>query len=135
MIDQHQIEIIRQKYILLRPELDERARRCWAAAEATALGYGGVSAVARATGAELVWTGWYKRPNWDLQLAIALWKVVDGKATQVGQVVARGPFQDLNKMAADAIVELSEKAGRPARPEARTALASSAFDDTCTLVR
>jgi hypothetical protein len=50
MIDQHEIDIIRQKYTLLCPELDERARRCWAAAEAMALGYGGVSAVARATG-------------------------------------------------------------------------------------
>ena len=50
MTGQHEIEIIRQKYALLRPELDERARRRWAAAEATALGYGGVSAVARATG-------------------------------------------------------------------------------------
>lgn len=50
MIDHHVIEIIRQKYLLLRPELDERARRCWAAAEAMALGYGGVSAVAHATG-------------------------------------------------------------------------------------
>jgi hypothetical protein len=50
MIDPHVIEVIRQKYTLLRPELDERARRLWAAAEATALGYGGVSAVCHATG-------------------------------------------------------------------------------------
>jgi len=50
MIDHHEMDIIRQKYLLLRPELDERARRCWAAVEAMALGYGGVSAVAQATG-------------------------------------------------------------------------------------
>lgn len=50
MIDQHVIAVIRQKYTLLRPELDERARRCWAATEAMAIGYGGVSAVALATG-------------------------------------------------------------------------------------
>jgi hypothetical protein len=50
MIDPHVIEVIRQKYALLRPELDERARRLWAAAEATSLGYGGVSAVSHATG-------------------------------------------------------------------------------------
>lgn len=50
MIDHHGIELLRQKYLLLRPELDERARRCWAAIEALALGYGGVSAVAHATG-------------------------------------------------------------------------------------
>ena len=35
---------------MLQPELDERARRCWAATEAPALGYGGASAVARACG-------------------------------------------------------------------------------------
>ena len=41
---------IRRKYVALRPELDERARRQWAAAEARDLGWGGVSALARATG-------------------------------------------------------------------------------------
>jgi hypothetical protein len=50
MIGPHTIEIIRQKYTLLRPELDERTRRLWAAAEAIALGYGGISAVSHATG-------------------------------------------------------------------------------------
>jgi hypothetical protein len=50
MIGPDAIEVIRRKYALLRPGLDERARRLWAAAEALALGYGGVSAVARATG-------------------------------------------------------------------------------------
>jgi DDE family transposase len=41
---------IRRKYHLLVPEMDERLRRQWAAAEARALGWGGVSLVARATG-------------------------------------------------------------------------------------
>jgi Rhodopirellula transposase DDE domain len=50
MIDHRTIEVLWQKYALLLPELDERGRRCWAAAEALALGYGGASAVARATG-------------------------------------------------------------------------------------
>jgi transposase len=44
------LERIRRKYQLLDPILDERSRRQWAAAEAKELGYGGVSAVARATG-------------------------------------------------------------------------------------
>ncbi len=35
---------------MMQPELDERACRCWAASEAIALGYGGVSAVAQACG-------------------------------------------------------------------------------------
>jgi hypothetical protein len=50
MIDHRTVECIGQKYALLRTEMDERTRRCWAATEALALGYGGVSAVAQATG-------------------------------------------------------------------------------------
>ena len=41
---------IRRKYRVVAPELDERRRRRWAAAEAREAGYGGVSVVARATG-------------------------------------------------------------------------------------
>ncbi len=43
-------QIIERKYQSLQHELDERPRRLWAAAEAQALGHGGVAAVARATG-------------------------------------------------------------------------------------
>jgi hypothetical protein len=41
---------LRHKYRVVAPELDERRRRQWAAAEAREIGYGGVSVVARATG-------------------------------------------------------------------------------------
>jgi hypothetical protein len=41
---------IRRKYRALRPEMDERMRRQWAATEARELGWGGVSLVASATG-------------------------------------------------------------------------------------
>ncbi len=41
--------IIGKKYRALEGELDERARRLWAASEAKALGYGGIAALARAT--------------------------------------------------------------------------------------
>src|SRR4051794_41372839 len=44
------IERIRDKFNALRPVMDERLRRQWAAAEATALGGGGTSAVSLATG-------------------------------------------------------------------------------------
>jgi hypothetical protein len=43
-------EILRQKYAEVTPILDERGRRLWAAAEAKALGHGGPSLIARATG-------------------------------------------------------------------------------------
>ena len=41
---------IRRKYAVLAPEMDERRRRQWAAAEARDAGWGGVSLVVRATG-------------------------------------------------------------------------------------
>ena len=43
-------DLIKQRFASLEPFLNERLRRLYAAAEAQALGYGGVSAVARATG-------------------------------------------------------------------------------------
>jgi len=42
--------VIRQKWRLLKATMDERARRLWAGTEADAIGWGGVAAVARATG-------------------------------------------------------------------------------------
>ena len=50
MHDAAVIERIRRKYLTMAPVLDERSRRHWAAAEATELGWGGVTAVAAATG-------------------------------------------------------------------------------------
>lgn len=50
MQDAKTIARIQRKYQVLSPELDERRRRQWAAAEARELGWGGVSLVARATG-------------------------------------------------------------------------------------
>lgn len=44
------VAVIRRKYRVVAPELDERHRRQWAAAEAREFGHGGVSVVARATG-------------------------------------------------------------------------------------
>jgi len=44
------VESVRRKFAALRPVLDERARRQWAAAEARELRWGGISTVAEATG-------------------------------------------------------------------------------------
>ena len=44
------IETLRAKYEALAPVLNERTRRLWAAAEAEAMGHGGLALVARATG-------------------------------------------------------------------------------------
>ena len=50
MPDAHIIQWIRDKFLQLVPELDERGRRRWAAIEASSLGRGGIAAVAAATG-------------------------------------------------------------------------------------
>jgi len=50
MITGDTIVMIRQKYQALLPNMDERMRRLWAAAEAKALGWGGIAGVAEATG-------------------------------------------------------------------------------------
>jgi DNA-binding transcriptional ArsR family regulator len=44
------LETLRTKYALLKPALNERARRLWAATEAMALGHGGIETVTQATG-------------------------------------------------------------------------------------
>jgi transposase len=43
-------KVVRQKWRQLKATMDERARRLWAGTEAGAIGWGGVAAVARATG-------------------------------------------------------------------------------------
>lgn len=50
MADARVVEWIREKYLAIVDDLDERGRRRWAAAEARSLGWGGVTAVALATG-------------------------------------------------------------------------------------
>lgn len=50
MVNKPIIDAIKRKYKLLCAVLDERSRRLWAATEASALGYGGMVAVAKATG-------------------------------------------------------------------------------------
>jgi hypothetical protein len=50
MVTTRAITTVRQKYHALAPIMDERMRRRWAASEARALGWGGITAVAEATG-------------------------------------------------------------------------------------
>ena len=50
MSDEQVVESIQEKYDSLKPYLNEKTRRIWAAIEARSLGWGGVSQVALATG-------------------------------------------------------------------------------------
>ena len=49
-VDMANVDELRLKYDSLRPALNERSRRHWAATEARAAGHGGVAAVMLATG-------------------------------------------------------------------------------------
>ena len=44
------VRVVRAKFKMLSPTLNERGLRCWAAAEAISLGHGGIPCVAKATG-------------------------------------------------------------------------------------
>src|SRR5471030_3316044 len=44
------LTVLREKYDALAPIMDERLHRLWAASEAAALGWGGITLVAQATG-------------------------------------------------------------------------------------
>jgi transposase len=50
MPDAQVVKWIRDKYLAIASDLDERGRRRWSAAEARSLGWGGVAAAAKATG-------------------------------------------------------------------------------------
>ena len=50
MPDANVVKWVREKYVAVNSDLDERGRRRWAAAEARSLGWGGIAAVAQATG-------------------------------------------------------------------------------------
>jgi len=50
MVDSAALDVVRTKYELLHPLMDERMRRQWAASEASILKRGGVTIVAKATG-------------------------------------------------------------------------------------
>ncbi len=50
MLDEDNFYITKAKYRALKPYMDERVKRCWAASEAKALGWGGISMISRVTG-------------------------------------------------------------------------------------
>lgn len=50
MQDEKIVDMIRNKYTAILADLDERASRRWAASEAIALGYSGITTVSLATG-------------------------------------------------------------------------------------
>jgi len=71
-----------------------------------------VAEFARRVGARWVWTGWVSRPEWELELSIALWRVDgDGDAVEVGEEKHQGAFARYSEFAAGAVAALCAKAG------------------------
>jgi|JI10StandDraft_1071094.scaffolds.fasta_scaffold08179_2 tetratricopeptide (TPR) repeat protein len=88
-----------------------------------------VAAFAVARDARWVVTGWVRRPDWQLEVAVAVWRIEGGVATQVAERTARGPLEDphavLGAAAAGALTDATWRL--PA--DAGTALAARPTDD------
>lgn len=70
-----------------------------------------ISAFAAQHDAQWVITGWVERPNWELRIAISLWKVTRGTATLVHEAQRTGPVPDYHRLLGDALGETWTKAG------------------------
>ena len=75
-------------------------------AEATA-----IAAFAQSHDATWVVTGWVERPNWELRIAISLWKVSAGLATRVHESVRQGKVETYHALLGDALGEVWTTAG------------------------
>lgn len=88
-----------------------------------------VAAFATPLGARWVWTGWVERPNWQLRLAISLWRVDGGVATSVGEVVEVASFDDVHRLVGLAASQLAIAAGFKLTEAQQTALGAPASRD------
>ena len=95
---------IRNKYIALVDDLDERGRRRWAAIEAESIGRGGIAAVAEATGMS------------DRTVRNGIMEIREGRVVPVGQQRRTGggrkPLEDGQPELVEAIEELVEPTER-----------------------
>lgn len=82
-----------------------------------------VAAFAASRGATWVITGWVERPNWELKLAVTLWKVAGPAATVVHVATRRGPVPTYHALLGDALAESWTQAGRKIDPAAVARLA------------
>jgi hypothetical protein len=94
-------DVIRQKYVVLKGSLDERARRLWAATEARAAGRGGFAAVLRATGMS------------SKTLARGLREVESGESLRTGRVRRPGGGRKAAKILDPSLLEALESLVEP----------------------
>ena len=88
-----------------------------------------VAAYAQQTGATYVITGWVQRPNWELKLDAAVWKVVGGVAVVAGEAKRQGPVASYPQLVGEVMTEMWTKAGVPIDPERAGRLARSLSKD------
>jgi hypothetical protein len=81
MIEMTIVDGLKRKFSYLGAELDERGRRYWAASEALELGYGGIKAVAQATG---IGERTIRRGCEDIRQDISRESLVDRRVRQAG---------------------------------------------------
>ena len=106
-----QIEVIAKKVEILRPLLDERLLRLWAATEAQALGHGGITAVAAATGLSRTTIS-----AGIAQIESGAAAESDGRVRRLGGGRKRKETHDPRLLAAlDFLVEPGSRGGSPSR--------------------
>ena len=88
-----------------------------------------VAAFAATRGATWVVTGWVERPNWELKLAITLWRVTGGVATVAHEAQRRGPVPSYHKLLGDALAEDWAATGMKISDAMTTALARPLASD------
>ncbi|HEY0190488.1 MAG TPA: hypothetical protein VGC42_05155, partial [Kofleriaceae bacterium] len=78
-----------------------------------------VAALAQARGATFVITGWVERPNWQLRIALSLWRVTGGVAVVAAEAQRTGDVKTYHQMLGEALGEVWSRGGGVAVDAAR----------------
>jgi len=89
-----------------------------------------VAAFAQARAARWVITGWVERPNWQLRLHVAVWRVDGDRAVIAGEREAVGPIELPFALVGATMIGALVDAGWPLAPEAAMVLATAPARDS-----
>ncbi len=88
-----------------------------------------VAAFAATRSARWVITGWVERPNWQLRLHVAVWRLDGGAATIAGEREAVGPVETTHALVGATVTGALVDAAWTLAPEAATVLAAAPTAD------
>lgn len=88
-----------------------------------------VATFAAARGARWVITGWVERPDWQLRLHVAVWKIDGGAATVAGEREAVGPIEAPHALVGAVVIGALVDAGWRLTADAATVLAAPSSRD------